>query len=115
MVDEDIQFFTDHRDRYARIRKPKMVLTRSPQRAMYYRPEYEGEFWSLGEHNKDRRRILVWRAPESHPDYDPKSVKILRIPFLLFADETIEDTDAVLLPIIHQIMTEKAKQFGFSI
>ncbi len=114
-MDEDIQFFTEHRDRYARIREPKMVLTKSPQRAVYYRPESEGEFWSLGEHNKDRRRILVWRVPESHPDYDPKSVKILKIPFLLFADETVEDNDATLLPIIHQIISEKAKQLGMKL
>ncbi|MFZ3215650.1 MAG: hypothetical protein WA192_06285 [Candidatus Acidiferrales bacterium] len=114
-MDEDIQFFTEHRDRYARIREPKMVLAKSPQRAVYYRPESEGEFWSLGEHNKDRRRILVWRVPESHPDYDPKSVKILKIPFLLFADETVEDNDATLLPIIHQIISEKAKQLGMKL
>ena len=64
---------------------------------------------------KDRRRILVWRVPESHPDYDPKNVKILKIPFLLFADETVEDSDAVLLPIIHQLMSEKAKQLGMNL
>jgi hypothetical protein len=71
-----------------------------------------GEFWSLGEHNKDRRRILLWRVPESHPAYDPKEMKILRIPFLLFSDETIDDTDSTLLPIIHEIMVNAAKKQG---
>ena len=111
-MDEDAQFFTQHPDRYAHIREPRMVLTKTPQRAVHYRPEMEGEFWSLGEHNKDRRRILLWRVPEHHPAYDPKEVKILRIPFLLFSDESVEDTDAVLLPIVHQIMTDAAKKQG---
>ena len=112
MNDPDAQFFIDHPDRYAHIRPPRQVLVKSPQRGVGYRPECEGEFWSLGEHNKERRRILLWRVPESHPAYDPKAAKILRIPFLLFSDENVEDTDAILLPIIHRIMVDAAQKQG---
>jgi hypothetical protein len=111
-MDEDAQFFKDHPDRYAHIREPKMQLVKLPSRQVKYVPEMSGEFWSLGEHNKDRRRILLWRVPESHPAYKPNEEQILRIPFLLFSDESIEDTDAVLLPIIHQVMTDAAKKQG---
>jgi hypothetical protein len=111
-MDDDSHFFKDHPDRYAHIREPKMVLVKLPSRQVKYVPEMSGEFWSLGEHNKDRRRILLWRVPESHPAYDPKEMKILRIPFLLFSDETIDDTDSTLLPIIHEIMVNAAKKQG---
>jgi hypothetical protein len=113
-MDEDAQFFQQHPDRYAHIREPRMVLARTSQRAVRYVPECQGEFWSLGDHDKNRRRILLWRVPPSHPAYDVKAVKILRIPFLLFGDETIEDTDAVLLPIVHQIMSDAAKKHGMT-
>ena len=109
-MDEDAQFFTQYRDRYAHIREPSMMLVKLPSRQVKYVEECAGEFWSLGEHQKDRRRILLWRVPEHHPAYDPKELKILKIPFLLFSDETVEDTDAVLLPIIHQLMTDAAKR-----
>ena len=112
MADEDSQFFKDHPDRYAHIREPKKILVKLPSRALKYVEEMAGEFWSLGDHEKSRRRILLWRVPESHPNYNPKEVQILRIPFLLFSDESIEDTDAVLLPIIHQVMQDAAKKHG---
>jgi hypothetical protein len=112
MVDEDAQFFKDHPDRYAHIREPRKMLVKLPSRQMKYVDESAGEFWSLGEHDRNRRRILLWRVPESHPNYNPKEVQILRIPFLLFSTETVEDTDAILLPIIHQIMTDAAKKQG---
>lgn len=111
-MDEDAQFFTSHPDRYAHIREPRMQLVKLPSRQVKYVPECSGEFWSLGEHNKDRRRILLWRVPETHPAYDPKEMKILRIPIILFGDETVEDTDANLLPQIHQIMTDVARKRG---
>ena len=79
---------------------------------MHYVDEMRGEFWSLGEHDKDRRRIILYRLPEGSPFYDPKKPMIMKIPFLLFSDETVEDTDLILLPIIHDIMTSKAKEYG---
>jgi len=111
-MDDDAQFFTDHPDRYARIREPRLQLVKLPSRQVKYVPEMNGEFWSLGEHDKSRRSILVWRVPPSHPLYDSKEIKILRVPFLRFSDETIADTDAVLLPILHQIMTDQAQKQG---
>ena len=102
--DPDKQFFVDHPDRQAHIRLPVKVLQADRQRATRYVNECEGEFWSLGEHDKDRRRILLWKVPPTNQFYDPKKPAILKIPFLAFADETIEDRDDILLPILHEIM-----------
>ena len=87
----DRHFFAQHPDRQARIRLP-------------YADECKGEYWSLGDHNRARRRILLWRVPRDNPHYHQLKQPLLKIPFLAFADETIEDTDAVLLPLIHDIM-----------
>jgi hypothetical protein len=87
----DLQFFSDHPDRKARIR---IVEDR----------ENIGEFWSLGAHDASRRRMLLWRVPDSHPL--KRAYPFLKIPFLAFADESIEDTDKVLLPLIDQIMND---------
>src|SRR5262245_4797773 len=89
----DGQFFADRPDRYCHIRKP-------------YSGECEVEFRSLGDHVKDRRRIVLWRVPSDHVYFDPRRPQILKIPFLLFADETVEDTDEVLRPIVHHLMIE---------
>lgn len=89
----DKAFFAEHPDRRAHIRLP-------------FKNECEGEFWSLGEHNRARRRILLWRVPRDNPFWNRLKVPILKIPFLAFADETIEDTDEVLLPIIDGIMRD---------
>ena len=88
---EDLRFFSDHKDRNSRIRMPEGK-------------EFVGEYWSLGPHDSSRRRVLVWRVPNNHPL--KMSYPFLTIPFLAFADETIEDTDKVLLPLIHQIMED---------
>ena len=82
-------FFAKWRDRMAHIRKP-------------YAGECMEEFRTLGWHDIKRRRILLTRV-----DFERKPLpdnKVLKIPFLAFADETIEDRDDVLLPIIEQIM-----------
>lgn len=96
----DEGFFVDHPDRNTRIRRA-------------YKGETEGEFWSLGPHSRERRRIILWRVPAMNPAYDELKkrnggIPLLKIPFLAFADETIEDADTVLLPIVHTIMTEAA-------
>ena len=87
----DAQFFADHPDRQARIRRA-------------YDDECNGEFWSLGPHDRNRRRIVLWRVPADNPYFDPLKPQLLKIPFIAYADETIEDRDDVLLPIIHDIM-----------
>ena len=110
-MDEDAQFFARHLDRYAHIRMPRRVLERTLQRAVRYVEECRGEFWSLGPHDKSRRRIILWRVPKDNAFYDPDNPQILKIPFLAFSDETIEDRDDVLLPIVHEIMLEGAKKY----
>lgn len=85
----DKNFFKAHPDRLAHIRLP-------------YRDECAGEYWSLGDHVRTRRRILLCRADAQNrllPDG-----KIIKIPFLAFSDETIEDTDSILLPLVQEIM-----------
>ena len=89
----DRNFFKDHPDRNAHIRLP-------------FGDECPGEFFSLGDHQRTRRRILIWRVPRDNVYYHPVKQPLIKIPFLAFADETIEDTDDILLPIIRQIMAE---------
>jgi hypothetical protein len=91
---EDMQFFSDHPDRKSHIRKSEGK-------------ECIGEFWSLGPHSSDRRRILLWRVPNGHPLKD--RFPVLKIPFLAFADESIEDDDKILLPMIDEIMQNARK------
>ena len=92
----DKAFFEQHPERQAHIRLP-------------YKGESEGEFWSLGEHNRARRRILLWRVPANNPHYKEGEQPVLKIPFLAFADETLDDTDEILLPIVETIMSEAAQ------
>jgi hypothetical protein len=87
------QFFEEHQDRNYHIRLP---LT----------GEFEKEFISLGAHAIDRRRIIVKRLDAAK--VAAFGVKYMPIPFLLFADESIEDTDEVLAPIFDGIMREAA-------
>lgn len=100
MIDPDITFFQQHKDRQARIRFPE------PYNEMHR------EFNSLGDHPAHRRRVLVWRVPEGNRWFDKLKQPLLKIPFLAFADETIEDTDEIVLPIIHQIMVEAQASGG---
>lgn len=105
MTDE--QFFQQHKDRQAHIRLPGAPRpVRDEQRAVRYLSECELEFRSLGPHDKSRRRIIAFRTSSNHATH-PNA--ILKIPFLAFSDETIEDRDDVLLPILTEIMVEAAK------
>jgi hypothetical protein len=105
--DIDIQFFRDHADRKARIRLPQKQTHIDGQRAVRYLDEQELAFRQLGPHDVKRRRILVYKVPADHPEY---ANHLMQIPFLLFADETVEDDDKTLLPIIHQLMMEAAQR-----
>ena len=89
----DKNFFKDHPDRQAHIRLP-------------FAGECAGEFFSLGDHQRERRRIILWRVPSDNPYFNKMREPILKIPFLAFADESIEDRDDILLPILNQIMAE---------
>ena len=103
----DAQFFADHPDRRAHIRMPGgPTIHRDRQRAVRYLSECELEFRSLGPHDKSRRRIIAYRLPADHPQAPNH---IMKIPFLAFADETISDDDATLLPILDGIMKQAAR------
>jgi hypothetical protein len=98
---QDTLFFKLHPERRAHIRKALGA-------------ESEAEFRTLGDHERNRRRILLWRVPETNPYFEQLKqtqggVPILKIPMLLFSDETVEDEDAVLLPMIHEIMKDAAQ------
>jgi len=110
MTDEE--FFATHKDRQSRIRQPSKLLTKTKQRAMRYEEECELEFLQLGPHKRDRRRILVWRVPPDSPWYSQMKQPLLKIPMLLFSDESVEDDDAVLLPMIHQLMLQKREDYA---
>jgi len=105
--EEDVRFFFQRPDRKSHIRLPKMAqeVVIDEQRSAAYVGEMEREFRTLGPHKRERRRIILWRVPEDNPFYDPRKPAILKIPFLSFGDETIEDRDDILLPILHEIMT----------
>jgi hypothetical protein len=106
MTDIDAQFFQDHPNRTVRIRLPGKQLHRDSQRAVRYLGEEELPFRSLGPHDPKRRRIIAYRTPADHPTH-PNT--IIKIPFLAFADETIENSDATLLPILAEIMVQAAQ------
>ena len=95
----DKMFFENHPERQAHIRLP-------------FQGEAAGEFFALGDHQRTRRRILIWRIPRDSPYYHPVKQPILKIPFLTFEDEIVDDDDDVLLPIIATIMQEAANQEG---
>jgi len=89
-VDADSQWFAEHKDRKAHIRNARAG-------------ESEVEFRALGAHDRNRRRVLLWKLPDDAPI---GAGKIADVPFLAFADEAIEDTDEVLLPILNRIMRD---------
>lgn len=105
MIDPDAQFFLQHPDRQARIRLPSKTPHRDQQRAVRYLDECEIEFRHLGGHDPKRRRIIAYKLPANHPSHPNH---IMKIPFLAFADESISDDDATLLPIVHSIMLQAA-------
>ena len=94
-LDPDALFFQQHPDRYAHIRLPRKELVKNQQRAVQYQDEAQGEFWSLGDHDKSRRRIILWRVPKDNAFYDPANPQSLKIPFLAFSDETIDQLNGL--------------------
>lgn len=85
----DRAFFAEHPDRKLRIRTP--ILT-----------EYEREFQTMGLHQKSRERVIVTRVtPDISRSY---GFDFMRIPLLQAADETIEDRDDILAPVLKELM-----------
>lgn len=100
MLDTDELFFRQHPDRQALIRSAGA-------------DEQNAEFLSLGPHDRTRRRIICWRVPaDVRAPFVSWRGKIVRIPFLAFADESIESSDAVLMPLIAGIMEQAAEHHG---
>ena len=93
----------------------KLWFQRFPRRQSHIRnpigDEMEAAFLSLGPHQADRRRILLWKVPmESRM----AAGSIQKVCFLAFSDETIEDEDHVLMPILAEIMNQAADRYGLS-
>ena len=104
--DVDVQFFTEHPDRKFRIRAPLKEMVIDKQRGSHVIDECERDFRSLGDHRRDRRRIILCRS--DHRGNPLPDGKILKIPFLLFADANVEDDDRTLAPIVFEMMNERA-------
>ena len=79
-----------------------------PARKARIRPPDDGEerqaFLQMGPHDSKRRRIIVVRVPDGQ-----WKGALMPIPFLLFADETVEDTDETLMPLVQEIMLNARK------
>ncbi len=108
MTDEE--FFATFPDRQAHIRPPVNELVIDKQRRASYQQECDAQFRTLGEHEYNRRRILLWRVPKDNPHFNPRRPQIIKIPFLLFSDETVDDRDDVLLPILFEIMQQEREK-----
>lgn len=92
-------------------RADETYFRRYPARKYHIRNAHKNEnlleFRSLGPHAENRRRIILTRVDalqEPIPDN-----KVLKIPFLAFADESIEDDDDILFPIVRDILTDALK------
>ncbi len=90
----DVVFFKQHKDRMFHIRKA-------------WDGECAGEFWKIGEHDRKRRRVVLCRV-DATMNLLPDG-KIMKIPFLAFADEEIADNDDTLFPIVRDIMLDALK------
>lgn len=88
---DDNAWFTEHPTRITRIRTP-------------FPGEYGPEFISLGLHDQKRRRILTWRMMAVGDNV------LGRVPFLATTDETIENEDAILVPILDDMMKSAGRR-----
>ena len=93
----DMAFFKQHRTRRYRLREP-------------IGDEYVREFCQFGMHSESRRRVIVARISANQARRH--NIDFMRIPFLLFADESVEDTDAVIGPVLSEIMGNAAAGYG---
>lgn len=96
LIDTDAQFFAQWPQRLTLIRAP-------------IGDESRAEFVSLGPHDASRRRIIIYKVPRENK-ISPG--KILKIPILLFSDESIENNDDILLPMIFDLMKNAANRYG---
>ena len=72
-----------------------------------YKSECGGEFWTLGPHDENRRRIILCRVDALQEPLPGN--KVMKIPFST-SSESIEDSDDVLFPIVRDIMADALKK-----
>jgi len=103
----DEAWFREHPDRNFRIRAPKDAR------------EFAYEFSSIGADNypRERRAVIAMRsftAGDEKMFGRPGGLlpRIMQIPFLKFADETIEDNDKTLAPIVREMMGQAKGRYG---
>jgi hypothetical protein len=85
---DDVRWFMKHRHRCSRIRASE-------------KGEAENDFLRLGDHDRERRRMIILRIPDG-----PHHGALIWMPVVLYSDETVENTDEVLMPIVHEFMQE---------
>lgn len=95
--DPDARFFAEHPTRQCHIR-----VARDGEAA--------ADFQALGPHEARRRRILAWKVPRGQL----AAGEIVRLSFLAFGDETIEDDDATLLPLMHDMALKAGEAYGMA-
>lgn len=96
---QDERYFKDHPDRKSHIRKA-------------HDNECLTEFESLGDHEKYRRKIVLIRV-DFYGRFLPDR-QVLKIPVIAYADETIEDRDDILIPMVEEIMRAEAIRQGIA-
>lgn len=97
MMNDDEHWFRLHPSRRSRIRPPVIG-------------EFGAAWQMMGMHNITRRRVLVWRIPANNPGRGIIPDGLMRIPMLAHADETIENEDHTLLPMLDVMMKAAAGQ-----
>jgi hypothetical protein len=95
MLNDDVRWFKQLKLRQTRIRVPVPG-------------EFSASWPATGDHDATRRRVLVWRVPKNNPGRKLIPDGLMRIPLLLRADESVENDDKVLLPILDWLMREAA-------
>ena len=110
----DARFFSENPERYYHLREPARAgyVVIDKQRAAHVADEMEAEFLALGAHDKERRRVLVWRVGPDNPFYNPDRPPLIKVPIILFDGEECIDSDDYLGPILHHIMMNVSKCVG---
>lgn len=97
----------------------QMFFANHPSRRFHIRPargdEHDAEFMTLGQHDKTRRRIILWKVPgDVSMQFRTFAGKIMKTPFLVFADEEIRDDDQTVGAILDGVMKDAAKREGMT-
>lgn len=91
----DEWFFRDRPRRQCRIRPPGVT-------------EFATAWLLLGDHDATRRRVCVWRVPKDNPYRKLVPDGLIRVPFLARSDESFDDSDAVALAVLDELMRDAA-------